>query len=88
MITYGFHLYYILNIKLDSIMRQTANNNEYIIAEDNACYLDLKVQINLDLFLAQLRNVINMKNIIEYQVRIQSIELNQINLLFALSSLP
>ncbi len=82
MIMYGYHLYHILGIKLNGIMRQTANSNEYTVMKPNAYYLDLKKEINLDLFLAQLRNVLDMNNTIEYQVRIQSIESDLINLLF------
>lgn len=69
MIMYAYHLYHILGIKLNLIIKQTTNNNQYSIAPEDNCYLNLKKEINLDLFLAQVRHVIDLSNSIEYQVR-------------------
>lgn len=70
MIMYAYYLYNILNIELNRIIQQTANNNQYSIMQKNACYLDLRDPIKLDLFLAELRDVLHMNNKIEYRVRI------------------
>jgi hypothetical protein len=70
MIMYAYYLYNILNIELNRIIQQTANNNRYSVMQKNACYLDLRDTIKLDLFLAELRDVFHMNNKIEYRVRI------------------
>ncbi len=69
-IIYTYHLFHIVLIQLKKVMRKTTNNNEYDIASLDQPYLDLKDSTTkaLDLFLCQIRNIINIRNTLEYQV--------------------